>query len=314
MRSRTIFFLYAYAASGMLPSPTRPALAQVQPDTARVAAQARSDQFQARVDEVARVFDNNPDLEKLSHQQRKDLVEFVAGNMLFVTMHEMGHALIAELELPVLGRHEDAADALASLRMLDVRTDFSHRVMVGAALGWYLAHQRQMKWGKKLLFYDEHGLNNQRAYQVVCLMVGSDPDKFTDLADRAEMPKDRQGTCQGDYSNASWSWRTVLKPHLRTSEQPKTKIEVVYGAGNGPYEVYAQLFRSLRLLDLVAERAADEFAWPRPLALEIKSCGKPNAHWDLSTQRLVVCYELAADFAALYRDYGIAAVKNFEQK
>jgi hypothetical protein len=36
-------------------------------------------------------------------------VEFVAGNMLFVLLHELGHAAITEMGLPVLGRMEDAA-------------------------------------------------------------------------------------------------------------------------------------------------------------------------------------------------------------
>ena len=34
-----------------------------------------------------------------------------------------------------------------------------------------------------LAYYDEHGLDWQRAYQIVCLMVGSNPDQFGQLAD-----------------------------------------------------------------------------------------------------------------------------------
>ena len=30
----------------------------------------------------------------------------------------------------------------------------------------------------------------------------------------------------------------------------------------------------------------------------------PNARWDLKEHKLFVCYELAADFADLYRSYG----------
>src|SRR5882672_7701485 len=54
-------------------------------------------------------------------------------------------------------------------------------------------------------------------------------------------------------------------------------------------------------------RQADEFAWPAPFTLEMQSCGFPNARWDLSTHKLTVCYELAAEFADLYRSYGGAA-------
>ena len=44
--------------------------------------------------------------------------------------------------------------------------------------------------------------------------------------------------------------------------------------------------------------------WPAPFTLEMQSCVFPNARWDLSTHKLTLCYELAADFADLYRGYG----------
>jgi hypothetical protein len=55
-------------------------------------------------------------------------------------------------------------------------------------------------------------------------MVGSDPEKFKDLADEAKLPKARQDSCVGDYSNAVYSWDLLLKSHRRTPDQPKTKI------------------------------------------------------------------------------------------
>jgi len=44
-------------------------------------------------------------VEKALAEQR-DLTEFVVGNMLFVGFHELGHALVGQLRLPVLGRAE----------------------------------------------------------------------------------------------------------------------------------------------------------------------------------------------------------------
>jgi len=57
-------------------------------------------------------------------------------------------------------------------------------------------------------------------------------------------------------------------------------------------------------LETVAGRAADDFAWPSPFTLEMQSCGFPNARWELQSHKLTLCYELAADLADLYRDYG----------
>ena len=36
----------------------------------------------------------------------------------------------------------------------------------------------------------------------------------------------------------------------------------------------------------------------------MQSCGEPNARWDLATRKLTLCYELAVEFADLYRTYG----------
>src|SRR5262245_35704721 len=92
-----------------------------------------SEQFPARIEQAARAADKDRRLKKLTHQQRKELVEFVAANLLFALVHEVGHALVAEMGLPVLGREEDAADAYAVLTMLGSGSDFAERVLVQAA-------------------------------------------------------------------------------------------------------------------------------------------------------------------------------------
>ncbi len=242
---------------------------------------------------------------RLNHglqQTRQDMAEFVVGNMLFVLLHEMAHVHVTEMGLPVLGREEDAADAFATLALLKMGSELSSGVLVQAAKGWFLSAERDERKGNRLAFYDEHGLDRQRAYQIVCLMVGSDPEKFKELADLARMPEERQETCQGDYSNATYSWDLVLKSHRRTADQPKATIRTVYGEDKSGLDVNARSFRALRLLESVAERAAEEFVWRKPFALELQSCGSPGAHWDLLSHRLIVCYEMAEEFVQLYRD------------
>ena len=93
---------------------------------ARVTA---SGEFQARIAEVARNLKDDPQLKKLTPEERENAVQFVVGNMLFVFLHELAHAAIADLGIPVLGREEDAADEFAILRMLWVGTSLTHRVL-----------------------------------------------------------------------------------------------------------------------------------------------------------------------------------------
>jgi hypothetical protein len=306
------------ALGGILLSGPHPAMAQpAQPeagDQVKERLKAGSEQFRARLEEAAHALENNPRLKNLSQQQRKDLVEFVGGNTLFVLAHELAHALISEMDLYVLGREEDAADAFAVTRMLDIGTEVSVNVLVQAATGWFLSDKRNQARGMELTFYGEHGLDRQRAYHIVCLMVGSDPDKFAEAAEKAKLPKGRQQTCRDDYGAASSSWSTALKPHLRGADQPKQTIDVVYGPAEGRVEVIAQALRTIKLLETVANFAAERYVWPRPITLEMRTCARPNAQWDLAAHKIVLCYELGQDFAMLFFDFGMTTAKEPKRK
>jgi hypothetical protein len=290
---------------GMEPVAAQPVPPQ-SPAPPEAAAKAEPGKFQARIDAAALALrDSNPEFKSYSQKYLQGLAEFVSGNMLFVLLHELAHAAITQMGLPVLGRMEDAADSFAALRLIRVGSDFSQRVLTEAAEGWFLADRRDQKTGDKVAYYDEHGLNQQRAYEIVCLMVGSDSEKFKDLARETKLPEDRQDSCAGDYSNAAYSWDLVLKPHRRGPDQPITEIDTIYGLAEGKAAVGQQVARSIRLLQAVAERVANDFVWPVPFTLEMQSCGFPNSRWDLATRKLTLCYELADEFADLYRDYGV---------
>jgi Putative metallopeptidase len=258
--------------------------------------------MQARIEAGARMLQNNPRLKNLTEQQRIDRVEFVAANTLVLLLHEMGHAHISEMHLPVLGREEDAADTFAALTMLRMGTEFSQRELAEAAKGWFLNDRRDQQTGEKPLFYDEHNLSQQRAYQLVCLMVGSDPVKFKGLADDSKMPESRQRTCKRDYAKAASAWAAVLAPYHRAPGQPQTQIKIVYGDGKGMFDAFAQIFRSIRFLETVVEHAAD-YAWPSPFTLQMQTCGHPGSDWDDEARIVTMCYESAFDFAELYRAY-----------
>jgi len=275
------------------------------PASAEPAAKSMLEQ---RVIDITNMFQNDPRYNRgKTPQQIKDGVEFVTGNVLFVLAHETAHALISELGIPVLGREEDAADALATIVALKMGNAFADRVVTNAARGWFLSDQRDRKEGVPNSYYDEHGMDLQRAYYIVCLMVGGQPEKFARLAEEVKLPEERQGTCQGDYSNASWSWEQVLKPHKRKPEDPKTKIAVNYGPP-GEYATLAELGQKLQILESVAEWLSEDFTWKRPISLEMQQCGSPGARWELDNKKVIVCYEIIREFVQLHRNYGQMAL------
>jgi hypothetical protein len=281
---------------------------------AAAATPAPSGEIARRVAEAARVLASRPRLRGESQAQRERHVEFVVGNMLFVLGHEAGHALIRELEVPVTGREEDAADIFSVLMALMCEEGFGDRVLANAALGWFLSDRRDRREHRDrqsrrddsadAKYYDEHGIDLQRAYNIVCLMVGSDPEKFASLADAAKLPRARQTGCKTDYLYAKRSWDQVLQPHLRKPDQAKTPINVVYGPGNGKYDAHAGVSRQMRFLETIAEALSDRLAWPEPLTFEMRTCGSVNARFELRTKKVIICYELADDFSDLYYRYG----------
>jgi hypothetical protein len=261
--------------------------------------------LQARIDAAAVALEKNPRFKSLSPQYRQVIAEFMAGNTLFVLLHELAHAATSQMQIPALAGKEDAADSFAVTQLIKLSAGLSDRVIGESVKGWFMSDQRNRENGDPVEYYDEHGLDQERAYRVVCLMVGTGEDKYQRLAAATKLPKERQQSCAGDFSAASNAWDMALKPHLRSPGQPKTGINVVYGpASGGKLEAVAQALRSMMLLETVAERMADTYAWPAPFAIEMQSCGYPNAQWLPRVRKISLCYELAADFGDLYRGYG----------
>ena len=277
-------------------------------ETDRWSRTAKRQELEQGVLDVTHMFQNDPRYNRgKTPDQIKDGVEFVTGNVLFVLGHETAHALISVFEIPVIGREEDAADALAAIVALKMGNSFADRVVVNAARGWFLSDQRDKKQGIPTAYYDEHGLDLQRAYNIVCLLVGGAPDKFTGLAHEVKLPEQRQKTCKFDYSNAEWSWEEVLKPHTRKPDEPKTKIEVSY-APTREYAALSEIGRKLQILESVAEWLSEDFAWKTPISLEMQECGSAGARWLSPSKKIVVCYELIREFVQLHRNYGQVAL------
>ena len=261
------------------------------------------EELEQRVLKTTAMITDYPRLAGLTDEEKRKLVEFVTGNLLFVLGHESGHMLISELGIPVIGREEDGADAFSTLMALKIGDAYEERVLINAATGWFYSERRNRQDHVRTLFYDEHGIDLQRAYNIVCLMVGGKPDKFSALAKETGIPEERQGTCRGDYSNAEWSWNKVLQPHLRKPEQAKSDIKIAYGPAAGELAIIAEAVKSMRILETISHLLSDQYVLPKPVSLEMQTCGETGARWDLTAKAVVVCYEIAQEFSQLYRTY-----------
>jgi Putative metallopeptidase len=141
--------------------------------------------------------------------KKQRLVEVMSA-LTFIFLHELGHALISIYNLPSVGREEDAADQLAGLVLIATGDVGVEVAMRGAQFFRLLALS-----GSKTPFFDEHSLDAQRYYNVMCLVYGSNPEALGALVGRDKLPASRARRCPREYSKISAAWSSLLNLPLQ---------------------------------------------------------------------------------------------------
>jgi hypothetical protein len=130
------------------------------------------------------------------------------GTMDFIMYHEIGHALVSVLALPITGREEDAVDQFATVML----AYYNPNATVWAAQ--FFGSQGFSRPVSIAAFADEHALNEQRFFNILCWTYGASPGNRTALL--RSIPRDRAVRCQAEYRQAVTSWATLLGRHTRT--------------------------------------------------------------------------------------------------
>lgn len=237
------------------------------------------------------------DFAELSAEEREELLLFVAGNALHTLYHEGGHMLISVLELPVLAQEEDAVDNLATVTMLETETSDVDLMLQDAMTGWFLMADST---GENLVFYDEHDLDLQRGFRMLCLMVGADEEAFMDLAQELDLPEDRIESCAFDYAQASESWRLATEAFARESNTPGGRIKAVHDPAPEGLQILAQFLKTSELLEDVAREFDTRYDIPEDITFRAAACGEDNAFWDPEIREVILCHEMLGAFADLY--------------
>ena len=138
------------------------------------------------------------------------------GQVLWFTLHEVGHATFEMFSVPIFGNDEDAADNFATYVMLQ----FSEAVPLikGAAWAWseYIKdYQRNPVVRVRLAgFANEHGLPQQRFYNLACLAFGSNPARFADVTLQGYLPPERVPRCGREYRMLAAAFKKEIGPHI----------------------------------------------------------------------------------------------------
>lgn len=238
--------------------------------------------------------------QQLTNAQHEAAVQFVMGNVRHTMLHEIGHLLVDQLNLPVLGREEDAVDTMATVMMLETGTRSDVLALQDTVDGWlYSETSRPARGYVNADFYGAHSLDIQRSYAIACLMVGSDYDNHTQYATRISLPIDRQNSCAEDYRIAEQGWNTVLEPYRRAGAVG-AEIDVQYRDSRGEYPEIEALLKQQQVLEQYADWVAKSFVLPNPVRMTAENCGEVNAFYDLETREVILCYEWVDFFYDLF--------------
>ena len=211
---------------------------------------------------------------------------FVEANLLSILYHELGHAIIDLMDLPVFGQEEDAAD-VASVLLLHAffEEDTAQDLAYDAAFGFAAEALLLEAEGETPAWWDVHGPDEQRFYNTVCLFYGGNPEDREDFAYDMDLPDERAETCEEEFDLAWESWGSVLDDMAATDG-----FTLEFGGGTG---FAAQI--------VGAEVAAlnTEFRWPDPVIVTVAPCGEANAWYDPQGPEIRVCTEFEPHLRAL---------------
>ena len=137
-------------------------------------------------------------------------------SLMHTMFHEFAHAIIFMYELPVLGKEEDAADALASVLLIEF-FDGGQEIAISAADLFDLESEDRNELDEQD-FWGEHSLDLQRYYGTLCHVYGSDPEKYKAILERDYFSERRADLCIQEYDDLLRSVQKLLAPHLKEGE------------------------------------------------------------------------------------------------
>jgi len=159
-----------------------------------------------------------------------DLNQAVMDVVIHTLFHELAHALIANHELPIVGKEEDAADNLAAVLSIEYFENGAE-IAISAADLFYLEGDEITEF-EEADFWDEHSLDLQRYYATLCHVYGSDDVNYAYLLEDTGFSAERGEFCISEYDTIANNWLTLLAPYM----MPVTSVDTGVNKDTSPAE------------------------------------------------------------------------------
>lgn len=208
------------------------------------------------------------------------LTQFAQDVTLHVVLHELGHALIREFDLPVLGNEETMADAFATHYLTTHMPERALDVLLArvSSLMFEAGEVPRAEWDVD----GEHDNDARRACQIAALAVAADPQKYAPVAAAAGLSEENVRKATDYGTEIQRSWRRILEPLWMPAGLASSEARVEIEGRGRPLD-------ELRTSGLAAELEAQlrRFDWHSQVAIRFVE-GDGRAGWSRSARAVTV--------------------------
>lgn len=213
---------------------------------------------------------------------------FVDANIQGIFYHELGHAVIHLLGVPIFGQEEDAADMMSVLLIHELFEEETAQALAYDSAFGYINDPKQTE---EVAYWDVHGPDEQRLYNHVCIFYGANPDDRVELADDLGLPEHRAETCEEEYELAIDSWGPVFDDLSSSEADGVLRFEPTDDATFARVEA---------LLQTEVDAINQDFSLPEDINVRFEGCGEANAFYDLEDLSITICTEFVAHLEDVY--------------
>ena len=133
--------------------------------------------------------------------------DLFVGAFALILLHQVGHAMVDQLDLPVSVPAEEAADQLTA-----VMVGFAEGELDSAAEGALALSDLRLDWenpGSGLA-----PLSGERLQKMLCLLYGANPGVHDWLVDEEHLAPERTAACEARYQEVQAEWIAMLAEHV----------------------------------------------------------------------------------------------------
>ncbi len=215
-----------------------------------------------------------------------ELSAFARDVAMHVVLHELGHALVREFDLPILSNEEAMADAFA--------THYLTMHVPERALEVLLARTTSLMIEAREVPRDEwpvggeHGSDARRAFQIAAWAIAADPAKYAPLGKAVGMTEEDAREAADYGSEVHRSWRRMLAPLMMPAGQRSKEARVLVEEGSITTDSAAELIPSL-------ESVLAGFDWHSQVTIKFVP-GDGGASWSRGRRTITVNAEYLRRF------------------